>query len=108
MHVSCLHPFNARDLDRFVSYYRADVVLDGGEGRVIGQGHAALRALCEQLFAQSPALHVEIPRRSHVGAYVIDEEAISGFVFEGFPTELHAEVIYRVEGDTIARARALF
>lgn len=100
--------FNARDLDRFVGYYSANVVLDDGDGHVMAQGHDALRALYGQLFAQSPALHAEIPRRIHVGSYVIDEEEISGFIFEGFPSEMHVAVIYRMEGDTIARARTLF
>lgn len=100
--------FNARDLDRFVSFFGTDVVLDDGDGRVIAQGHDALCALYGQLFAQSPVLHVEILQRIHVGSYVIDEEEISGFVFEGFPTELHVAEIFRVEGGTIARVRTLF
>jgi hypothetical protein len=43
--------FNARDLDRFVSYYSADVVLEDGNGQVMAQGRDALRALYGQLFA---------------------------------------------------------
>ncbi len=100
--------FNARELDRFVSYYSADVVLEDGNGQVMAQGHNTLRALYGQLFAQSPALHADIPQRIHVGSYVIDEEEVKGFIFDGFPSEMHIAVIYRVEGDTIAHARTLF
>lgn len=100
--------FNARDLDRFVSFYSADIVLEDGNGQIMAQGHDALRALYGRLFAQSPALHADIPQRIHVGAYVIDEEEASGFIFEGFPSEMHIAVIYRVEGDTIAHVRTLF
>jgi hypothetical protein len=74
----------------------------------MAQGHDALRALYGQLFAQSPALHADIPQRINVGAYVIDEEEVSGFIFEGFPTEMHLAVIYRVDGDAIAHARTLY
>ena len=100
--------FNARDVDRFVSYYSVDAVLEDGNGQVMAQGRDALRALYGQLFAQSHALHADIPQRIHVGCYVIDEEEVSGFIFEGFPSEMHIAVIYRVEGDTIAHARTLF
>jgi hypothetical protein len=97
--------FNARDLDLFVSFYNADVVLEDGNGQVMAQCRDALRALYGRLFAQSPALHADIPQRIHVGAYVIDEEEVSGFIFEGFPSEMHIAVIYRVEGDTRWRWR---
>jgi hypothetical protein len=100
--------FNARDLERYVSYYSADAVLEDGNGQVMAQGHDAIRALYGQLFSQSPALHADIPQRIQVGSYVIDEEQISGFIFEGFPSEMHSAVIYRVEDETIAHARILF
>jgi hypothetical protein len=100
--------FNARDLERFISFYRADAILDNGNGQIMAQGHDALRALYGQLFAQSPALHAEILQRIQVGAYVIDEEQASGFIFEGFPSEMHTAVIYRVEDGAIAQVRTLF
>jgi hypothetical protein len=43
-----------------------------------------------------------------VGSYVIDEEEVKGFIFDGFPSEMHIAVIYRVEGDTIAHAQTLY
>ncbi len=78
--------FNARDLERFVSSYSPDALIEDGLGTIMARGHGAIRALYGQLFSQSPDLHVEVPQRIHVGSYVIDEEAVTGFVFAGFPT----------------------
>jgi hypothetical protein len=100
--------FNARDVARFVSHYGPDALVEDGQGNVMARGHEALQALYGQLFAQSPDLHCEIPRRIHVGAHVIDEEAITGFNFAGMPPELHAAVVYRVEGDRIQHVRVLY
>jgi len=44
---------------------------------------------------------VQIPRRMVAGDYVIDEEDISGFVLAGFPTAMHAVVVYRVRDGRI-------
>jgi hypothetical protein len=100
--------FNARDIERFVSFYSQDALVEDGQRNPLAQGHEALRALYGQLFAQSPDLHVEIPQRIHVGSYVIDEEELRGFNFEGFPSEVHAAVVYRVEGDKIMHVQVLW
>lgn len=47
---------------------------------------------------------VTIAARIAVGDFVIDEEHLSGFNLPGFPSELRAAVIYRVEAGKIARA----
>jgi len=99
--------FNARDVDAFLACYAPDVVIEGADGTVMMRGHDQLRAMYSQLFAQSPDLHVEIPSRIRVGAYVIDEEQATGFVFEGFPPELHVAVVYRLDGERIAQVRLL-
>ena len=102
-----LEAFNARDIDRYVSFYSPDAVVQDGIGNVMAQGLDAIRALYGQLFAQSPNLHVEILNRIHVGAWVIDEERTTGFNFEGFPSELHAPCVYRVENGCIVKLLAL-
>jgi hypothetical protein len=73
----------------------------------MARGHEAMRAMYAPLFAQSPDLHVEIPQRIRVGAYVIDEEALTGFILTGFPSEVHAAAVYRVEGTAIVHVRLL-
>ena len=100
--------FNARDVERFLGYYREDAVLEDGAGHVLAQGRAAIRALYGPLFAQSPDLHAEVVRRIVVGPWVIDEERGTGANLAGFPPELHVAVVYRVEDGTIVSARSLF
>ena len=99
--------YNARDLERFLSFYHPDVVMEDATGNVMAQGQEALRGAYGPMFAQSPDLHVEIPRRIHVGTWVIDEEEASGLHAEGFPEEIHAAVLYQVVDGKIARVRLL-
>lgn len=99
--------FNSRDLERFLTAYAPDVVIEDASGNVVMQGHDGMRAMYGALFAQSPALHAEIITRIRVGEYVIDEERAHGINFEGFPPELHAAIMYRVVDGTIAHARML-
>ena len=99
--------FNARDLDAFLAVYADDAVLEGPDGAVMMRGHEQMRAFYCPLFAQSPDLHAEIPSRIRVGTFVIDEEWTTGFVMAGFPTEVHAAVVYRLDGERIAYARLL-
>jgi hypothetical protein len=99
--------FNARDLERFLSFYDPDAIIEDGQNNSMARGHEAMRAMYAPLFAQSPDLHVEIPQRIRVGAYVIDEEALTGFILTGFPSEVHAAAVYRVEGTAIVHVRLL-
>jgi hypothetical protein len=99
--------FNARDVERFVSFYHPDAVLEDATGNVMMQGHDQLRAFYGAMFAQSPDLHADIVTRIRVGAWIIDEEDGRGFNVEGFPPMLHCAVIYQVVDGKIARARML-
>jgi uncharacterized protein (TIGR02246 family) len=99
--------YNARDLETFLGFYRPDAMIEDGTGQVLMSGHDAMRAFYGQIFRQSPDLRCEIRNRIAVGPYVADEEAISGLHFEGFPTELHAGALYRVEDGQIVNARLL-
>lgn len=99
--------YNARDLERFLSFYHPDVALEDGAGNVMMQGHDAMRGFYGPLFAHSPDLHVNIPKRIHVASWVIDEEEATGLHAEGFPSDIHAAVIYQVVDGKIARVRLL-
>ena len=70
--------YNARDLDRFVSCYTPDCVVEDARGTVLVRGHAELRARFAEVFRASPKLHCEIVHRARVGDYVVDEERITG------------------------------
>jgi uncharacterized protein (TIGR02246 family) len=99
--------FNARDAAAFTACYHPEATVVGPDGNVMVEGVNAINALYAQLFAQSPDLHVNIPNRISIGDWVIDEEEASGFVFEGFPPDMHAAVIYRVSDGLIMRSQLL-
>jgi hypothetical protein len=102
-----LDAYNVRDLDRFLKCYSEDAVIEDGTGQVLMKGRNAMAAFYGQIFAQSPELHCEIKSRISVGSYVVDEEAITGLRFAGFPSDLHSAVVYRVDGDHIVHVRLL-
>ncbi|MGQ0733592.1 MAG: nuclear transport factor 2 family protein [Acidobacteriota bacterium] len=97
--------YNSRDLDRFLDCYSPDAIIEDASGQVLMRGRDAMRGVYEKLFTQSLQLHCEIRHRIHVGRYVIDEEAITGFQYAGYPTEVHAAAVYRVEGGRIVYVR---
>ena len=102
-----LEAFNNRDLQGFLAAYAPDATIEDGAGNVLMRGHDGMRALYGPLFAQSPDLRAEVTNRIAVGEYVIDEERTTGFVFPGYPTELHAAIVYRLADDRIAQVRML-
>jgi hypothetical protein len=102
-----LDAYNRHDLEAFLSYYAPDVVTEDGTGQVMIQGHDTMRQLYSTLFAQSPDLRAEVVTRIRVGDYVIFEEHITGLVMEGYPSEMHAVVIARLNGQLIEHVRIL-
>jgi hypothetical protein len=99
--------FNAHDVERFVGCYSADAVIEDGDGRVLHEGGDAIRRAYSRRFAENPDLHGEIPTRIVVGAWVVDEEYLTGETVEGSPPRVHKIAIYRVEGGRIVRTRLL-
>jgi uncharacterized protein (TIGR02246 family) len=99
--------FNARDAEAFTACYSSDATLVGPDGNVMMQGHDAITGMYAQLFAQSPDLHVDVLSRMTVGNWVVDEEKCSGFVFDGFPSDLHTVVVYQVGDGVIVRSQVL-
>lgn len=92
-----LAAYNARDVEGFLACYTADCAIDDGEGKRLMTGHAEMRARYRALFDASPNLHCEIVHRTRIGAYVLDEERISGRL-PGAERELRrALVIYRID-----------
>jgi hypothetical protein len=58
--------YNARDLDAFVDCYSLDTVVEDATGNVVVRGHAAMQAVYDELFRESPnlraATHVRMIR----------------------------------------------
>ena len=59
------------------------------------------------LFANSPSLRAEVPTRIRAGAFVVDEERVTGLNLPGLPAEMHAAVAYWVRDGRIVHVRVL-
>jgi hypothetical protein len=99
--------YNARDVEHFADCYADDAAILGPDRSVMAASKAEIMKLYSQLFEQSPMLHAEVVARMTVGEFVIDEERVSGLVFEGMPPQLHAAVIYRVTEGKISQVQLL-
>jgi hypothetical protein len=96
--------YNARDVEAFVACYAQDVAFEDAEGRVQASGRDEMRKRYSDLFESSPNLQAEVTSRIRVGAYVVDEERVSGL-----PSgDIHAVAIYRLDAEgLIDRVRFL-
>jgi hypothetical protein len=98
---------NARDVDRVVSCFSADAVVQDDAGTVLAQGEEALRAHFGGFIAQSPNLHAEILSRIHVGSWVVQEEHTTGLVLGEPVPEFYIPSAYRVEDAKIVKCIGL-
>jgi hypothetical protein len=98
-----LEAFRARNVEEFLSYYSDDTAVVLFDGTPMYADKEAMRAAYATLFANSPDLGVVIASRITTGEFVVDEEHLSGFHFDGMPTEMVATTVYRVTGGKIAR-----
>jgi hypothetical protein len=94
-------------LERFLSYYSDDASVVAFDGSPMFVDKAAMREQYGKLFADSPDLELTIANRVSLGEFVVDEEHVTGFHFEGMPTALKAAVVYKVTGGKIARTMFL-
>ena len=97
--------YNRRDLNAFLECYAPDAVIENANGDVVMESRAAMRAAYSELFAESPALHVEIATRIRVGEYVIDEEVVTGR--HGSPEAIRVAAIYHVRDGAIDHVRLI-
>jgi hypothetical protein len=93
---------NAHDLDAFVACYADDATIENGHDEVLVRGHDELRARYGPMFERLPNVRVEALTRTNVGAFVVQEEVVTGRG-EG---ERHVAV-YLVRDGLIARERLL-
>jgi hypothetical protein len=98
-----LNAYNARDVDAFVAAYHPDVEIRDLDGKIVVQGREAFRKVYAARFAKSPKLHCQLVKRIVLGAYVVDEERVTGIG----PEPVHAAAIYEFKDGLIARARFL-
>lgn len=91
---------NAHDVDAFVGCYAQDATIENGYDEVRARGHEQLRELYGRMFERYPEIHVDAGWRAEVGAFVVQEETVTGRSGH----ERHVAV-YLVENGVIARER---
>jgi hypothetical protein len=95
--VNQLLAYNARDVDKFITYFSDDVIVEDGMGAILISGKTKLYDKYKIMFASFPHLHCEVVKSMRVGVFAIDEEMISGR--EDIP--IHCIVMYRVSTDNL-------
>lgn len=91
---------NTHDLEAFISCYAAEATIENGYDRVVARGHDELRERYGPTFVDYPELRVEILSRTSVGAFVVQEEEVTG---RGDPARHVA--VYLIEDGLIERER---
>ncbi len=98
-----IEAYRAKDVEQFLSHYADDVSVVLFDSTPMFKDKAVMREQYGKLFADSPDLRVTIANRVAAGEFVVDEEHLTGFHFEGMPTEMTALSVYRVVEGKIAR-----
>ena len=98
---------NARDVDRVVGCFSADAIVQNDAGHVFAQGEEAVRAHFGGFLSQSPNFHSEVRSRIHVGAWVVQEERVTGLVVGEPVPEFSIPSAYRVEDGNIVKCMGL-
>ena len=98
---AAIDAYHDHDLDRCMDFYAPDVVVKDADGTILMDGAQAVRARYAKSIATHPNLHYEIPNRIALGAYVIDEERVTGYS-PGGPDVVRAVLVYRFAGDLIS------
>ena len=96
-----LEAYNAQDVERFAACYADDVeAYELPAGTLLFRGRDALRVRYARLFAANPNLHCRLTGRIAEGAFVIDQEELTGRADGG---SARALAIYQVEDGRIRR-----
>ncbi len=102
-----IEAYRARDLERFLSYYADGISVVLFDGTPMFADKQVMREQYGRLFADSPDLRLTIASRMTAGAFVVDQEEISGFRFGDMPAEMTALCVYQVTGGKISRLMLL-
>jgi len=96
-----LEAYNARDLERFVACYDAQVEIRRlPDDAVTARGREGLRALYSDLFARAPSLACRLLHRIEHGAFVVDHEEVTGIPGRG---TIRAVAVYEAGPEGIRR-----
>jgi putative hydrolase of HD superfamily len=98
-----IEAYQARDVDRYLTHFADDAAVVLFDGTAMMPDKQVMREMYGRLFADSPDLQVKVVNRIAVGDFVVDEEHLSDFHFEGMPTEMTSVAIYRVADGKITK-----
>lgn len=96
-----LDAYNRKDLDAWLATYAADAGQYDIEGRLLAQGHGAMRERMTARFAE-PHLHARLLQRIVMGDTVVDHEEITRDFPEG-PGVQAMLCVYQVADGKIVR-----
>ena len=71
-----LDAYNARDLERFASFFAPDVEIYDFPDKLVLRGRDAFRARYGPYFAAAKKLHARLVGRLHLGRFVLDQEDV--------------------------------
>ena len=97
-----LAAINTREIEAFVECYAEDATIEDGYDQVRARGRDELRTLYGAMFERFPTLHVEATRRTEVGAFVVQDEVVTGRTGHE-----HHVAVYEIRDGLIARERLL-
>ena len=103
---AAIDAYHDHDLDRCLGFYAPDVVVKRADGTILMEGSEAVRARYAKSMSDHPNLHYDIPNRIALGAFVVDEERVTGYAAGG-PAVVRAVLIYRLTGDLIQEIQIL-
>jgi hypothetical protein len=90
--------YNAHDVDRFLSCYTTDAVIEELDGSAVMRGSEEMRRQYSQLFREHPAITATIGTQIRSGDYTVYEEIITGV-----QPERRGVAIYHRAGELIDR-----
>ncbi|NBJ12117.1 nuclear transport factor 2 family protein [Microvirga arsenatis] len=97
-----LDAYNAKDIDRFMSYWAEDAQYFAFPSDLLAQGAEQIRERHVARFKE-PNLFGQLVSRINVGNLVIDREVVTRTFPEG-PGRVDVIGIYEISGDRIAKA----
>ena len=98
---AAIDAYHAHDLDRCMSFYAPDVVVRDADGKVLMDGSESVRTRYAKSMADHPQLRYDIPKRIALGAFVIDEERVTGYSEPRSSDVVRAVLVYRFAGNLI-------
>ncbi len=101
-----IEAYNARDLDRTLSYYATDARIFDGEGTLLDEGQEAIREAYGRVFAANPELHAVVPVVVQVGQWVMVHSTVPNWAMaDGSRGEMQWIELYQVVDNKIQRVQ---